>query len=57
MRTSALNARRADLVEKLVTAVLDAGWVPPSCLIGDTVGGVKDLHSRFTALLASRWQT
>lgn len=57
MRMADLNKRRAELVEKLVDAAIDT-------LHHDTDEGSDIDHyeravltSRFTALLASRWQT
>lgn len=62
MRMSALNERRAALVEKLVSAVVDYDWTTgPMRATGHDEEAfqlkVECLRRRFTALMASRWQT
>lgn len=52
MRMSALAARRAALVEKLVQSALEE--VPDNL---DPLPLADRFRARFTALLASRWQT
>lgn len=70
MRESALAARRRALVEKLVQAVTDhtdadgvRSWAPvllPRIKLDAPTqeqNAIEALRARFTALLASRWQT
>jgi hypothetical protein len=56
MRTSDINKRRAELVERLVKAVDDAKFYP-SLSDRPQHHAELELRDRFTALLASRWQT
>lgn len=55
MRTSDLNKRRAELVERLLQAVIDEMWMRPR--IDSEENEKAYLRNRFSAILASRWQT